>query len=119
MSESIHKTFQQLREAVLAGPGALSEEERQRIANWSASPDQGPASQQMDESLAKVLTKVTRNAYKVTDEDIQGLLAAGYSEDAVFEAVISTALGTAIGRYERGMAVLRATKGAADASSDS
>jgi hypothetical protein len=111
LSESIHKTFQQLRQAVLHGPGDLNEEQRQRIAAWSAHPDQGPASAQMDEPLAKVLTKVTRNAYKVTDEDIQGLLDAGYSEDAVFEAVVSTAVGTAIGRYERGMAVLRATKG--------
>ncbi len=111
MSESIHAAFQQLRQAVLAGPGALSKEERQRIAAWSASPDQGPASQQMDEPLARVLTKVTRHAYKVTDEDIQGLLDAGYAEDAVFEAVVSAALGTAIGRYERGMAVLRAAKG--------
>ncbi len=111
MSESIHTAFQRLRDAVLQGPGTLSAEERQRIAAWSANPDQGPADQQMDAALAKVLTKVTRNAYKVTDEDIQGLLAAGYSEDAVFEAVTSAALGTAIGRYERGLAVLRATKG--------
>jgi hypothetical protein len=110
LSESIHEAMQQLREAVLTGPGALSEEARQRIADWSASPDQGPASAQMEEPLAKVLTKVTRHAYKVTDEDIQGLLEAGYAEDAVFEAVVSAALGTALGRYERGMALLRATK---------
>jgi len=110
LSESIHETFQRLREAVLDGPGTLSQEERQRIANWSANPGTIPASQQIDEPLATVLTKVARHAYKVTDEDIQALLAAGYSEDAVFEAVTSAALGTAIGRYERGMAVLRATK---------
>ena len=119
MSQSIHATFQQLREAVLTGPGVLSQEERQRIAAWSANPDQGPASQRIEEPLATVLTKVARHAYRVTDEDIQGLLAAGYSEDAVFEAVMSAALGTAIGRYERGMAVLRATKGDADAAGDS
>jgi alkylhydroperoxidase family enzyme len=110
LSESIHEAFQHLRESVLQGPGVLSQEERQRIAAWSANPGTIPASQQMDEPLAQVLTKVTRHAYKVTDEDIQGLLAAGYSEDAVFEAVMSAALGTAIARYERGMAVLRATK---------
>jgi hypothetical protein len=111
LSQSIHEAFQQLREAVLERPGEMSQEERQRIAAWSANPDQEPASQHMAEPLAKVLTKVTRYAYKVTDEDIQGLLAAGFSEDAVFEAVVSAALGTAIGRYERGMAVLRETKG--------
>lgn len=119
MSQSIHETFQQFCAATLAGPGTLSAEERQRIAHWSANPDQGPASQQMDEPLATVVAKVARHAYKVTDEDIQALLAAGYAEDAIFEAVISAAAGTAIRRYERGMAVLRETKGAADASEHS
>ncbi len=111
MSQAIHATFEQLRQVVLEGPGETSQEQRQRIAAWSANPDQGPASQHIAEPLAALLTKVTRSAYKVTDEDIEGLLAAGYSEDAVFEAVISAALGTAIARYERGMAVLRAAKG--------
>jgi hypothetical protein len=119
LSASIHERFRQLREASLEGPGVLSQEERQRIVTWSANPDQGPASQQMDEPLAKVLTKVTRSAYTVTDEDIRGLLAAGYAEDTIFEAVISAAMGAAIRRYERGMAVLRATKGGADAPTDS
>ncbi len=112
MSQSIHEAFQRLRQAVLEGPGATSQEQRARIAAWSANPDQGPASEQLEEPLAMVLAKVARHAYKVTDEDIQGLLAADYSEDAVFESVISAALGTAIGRYERGMAALRAAKGA-------
>jgi hypothetical protein len=116
LSQVIHERFRQFCAATLEGPGVLSAEERQRIANWSANPDQGPASQQIGEPLAKVLAKVARHAYKVTDEDIQALLAAGYAEDAIFEAVISAAAGTAIRRYERGMAVLRETKGAADAS---
>ncbi len=115
MSQSIHEAFAQLRQAILAGQGALSPAERQRIAAWSANPDQGPASQQFPDALASVLTKVTRNAYKVTDEDIQALLDAGYAEDVIFEAIISAALGTAIRRYERGMAVLQAAKGAVHA----
>jgi hypothetical protein len=116
LSESIHENFTQLRKAVLEGPGTTSPEERQRIANWSGNPDQEPASQQFPEALAKLLNKVARYAYKVTDEDVQAVLDAGYSEDAVFEAILSAAVGTAAARYERGMAVLRATKGADDAS---
>lgn len=115
MSESIHETFRQLREAALAGPGMTSPEQRQQIAGWSAQPDQEPAGQPFPEPLARFLGKVARHAYKVTDENFQALLVAGYSEDAIFEMVISAALGAAVGRYERGMAVLRATKGADDA----
>jgi|SRR5579859_2019480 len=119
MSQSIHKTFQQLRQAVLASQGTVSPEERQHIAGWSVNPDQTAASEQFSEPLASVLIKVTRYAYKVTDEDIQALLDAGYSEDTIFEAVVSAALGTAIRRYERGMALLRATKGTGHASTHS
>lgn len=116
LSQSIHENFAQLRKAVLEGPGTTSPEERQHIANWSGNPDQAPASQQFPEPLAALLNKVARYAYKVTDEDVQAVLDAGYSEDAVFEAILSAAVGTAAARYERGMAVLRATKGAGDAS---
>jgi len=111
LSESIHTAFQHLRAAVLEGQGTISPAERQRIAAWSANPDQEPANQQFPEPLARLLTKITRCAYKVTDEDIEALLKAGYSEDAVFESVVSAALGTAIHRYERGMAVLKTVQG--------
>ncbi len=116
MGESIHENFAQLRKAVLEGPGTTSPAERQHIANWSGNPDQAPASEQFPEPLATLLNKVARYAYKVTDEDVQAVLAAGYTEDAVFEAILSAAVGAAAARYERGMAVLRATKGAGDAS---
>lgn len=117
MSESIHETFQQLRKAVLEGPGVTSPAERQRIAEQSGHPQPHPTSQEISEPLARLLGKVTRYAYKVTDEDVQAALEAGYSEDALFEMILSAAVGTASARYERGMAVLRATKGASDASS--
>jgi alkylhydroperoxidase family enzyme len=117
VSESLHETFAQLRKPVLEGLGTTTPEERERMAAWSGNPDQGPANQQFPEPLATLLNKVARYAYKVTDEDVQALLDAGYSEDAVFEAILSAALGTAVARYERGLAALRATKGAGDASS--
>ena len=116
MSQSIHETIRQLRETVLTSDGVTSPEERQKIAGWSGYPEQGPASQQLPEPLAKIITKVTHYAYKVTDEDILALREAGYSEDAIFELVTSAAVGAAMRRYERGMAALRVAKGAGDAS---
>jgi hypothetical protein len=115
MSQSIHETIHRLRESVLTSDGVTSPEERQKIAGWSGNPDEGPASQQLPEPLAKIITKVTRYAYKVTDEDIQALRETGYSEDAIFELVTSAAVGAAMRRYECGMAALRAAKGADDA----
>jgi hypothetical protein len=44
---------------------------------------------------AALIDKVARNAYKVTDEDVAGVLAAGLAEDQVYELVIAAALGQA------------------------
>jgi hypothetical protein len=119
LSQSIHENFEELRKAVLEEPGVTSPEERARIANWSSNPDQVPANQQFPEPLAKLLNKVARYAYTVTDEDVQAVLDAGYAEDAVFEMILSAAVGSARVRYEYGMAALRATKGTGDATSHS
>ena len=44
---------------------------------------------------AALVDKVARNAYKVTDADIDRALAAGLHEDQVYELVVAAALGQA------------------------
>jgi alkylhydroperoxidase family enzyme len=56
--------------------------------------------------LASYLDKVRRNAYKVTDEDIQALRDAGYSEDVIFEQTVSVAVAAGLKRLEAGLRVL-------------
>ena len=56
--------------------------------------------------FAPYLDKVRSNAYKVTDEDIQALRAAGYSEDAIFEQTVSVAVAAGLKRLEAGLGVL-------------
>ena len=55
--------------------------------------------------FAPYLEKVRRNAYKVTDEDIQELKDAGYSEDVIFEQTVSVAVAAGLARLEAGLAV--------------
>ena len=57
-------------------------------------------------ALRPYVEKVARHAYKVTDEDVEALKAAGYSEDAIFEVTASAALGAALTRLERGLITL-------------
>ena len=67
----------------------------------------------MDEIPAMLHTyvqKVTRHAYKVTDEDVGALKQAGYSEDAIFEITGAAALGASILRLERGLIALNESK---------
>ena len=56
--------------------------------------------------LEAYLEKVRRNAYAVTDEDVQALKDAGYSEDVIFENTVSVAVAAGLERLRAGLEVL-------------
>ena len=57
--------------------------------------------------FAQYLDKVRSNAYKVTDDDIQALSEAGYSEDVIFEQTVSVAVAAGLKRLDAGLGMLR------------
>jgi alkylhydroperoxidase family enzyme len=57
--------------------------------------------------LRLYVAKVHGEAYRITEEDVQALLSAGYSEDAVFEITVAAALGAAMRRLEAGLGSLQ------------
>jgi alkylhydroperoxidase family enzyme len=89
------RAVRRVEEAVLRTPGALDPATREAIA----------AGDRPDE-LAPYLDKVTRHAYKVTDDDVARVRAAGYVEDAIFEATLAAALGAARLRLQKGLDAL-------------
>ena len=56
--------------------------------------------------LAPYLAKVRRNAYRVTDEDVQALKEAGFSEDVIFEQTVSVAAAAGLERLRAALEVL-------------
>jgi alkylhydroperoxidase family enzyme len=67
----------------------------------------------MDEvpaALRSYLSKVAEHAYKITDEDVDALKRAGYSDDAIFELTASAALGAAVTRLEKGLIALHESR---------
>ena len=56
--------------------------------------------------LRDLVDKTALHAYQITDEEIQALLRAGYSEDEVYEIAVSAAIGGGFARLERGLAAL-------------
>jgi hypothetical protein len=60
--------------------------------------------------LKSYVAKVRDHAYRVTDEDVESLKRAGYSEDAIFEVTAAAALGASITRLERGLIALHETE---------
>ncbi len=98
MKDPYAERWQHLQDALLRGSGHLDAATRQSLAS----------SRSIPESLATYAEKVTRYAYKVTDDDVANLRAAGYSEDQLFEATLSIAFGAAQTRLRAGIDALRA-----------
>ena len=92
--------WRRLEDAVLRSPSALNVSVREAFA----------ARRKIPEPLALYVDKVTRHAYRVTDGDVQALLAAGYSQDQIFEATLSVALEAAQTRLRAGLDALRAAR---------
>ncbi len=78
---------------------------RASVASASASAGSGGAP---DPALSGYLEKVRVRATDVTDEEVAALLAAGQSQDAVFEATVVVALEAALERLEAGLRALDA-----------
>jgi hypothetical protein len=87
-----------LEDAILRQAGTLESNVRQSLASG----------QQIPEPLAVYTEKVTHFAFRVTDDDVRALRAEGYSEDQIFEATLSIALGAAQRRLRGGLDALRA-----------
>lgn len=74
-----------LLEAVLQSAGATDAAEREKAFAG------GPLPAPLDAYVAKVRSE----SYRVTDEDVGNLRAAGHPEDAIFELTVAAALGGA------------------------
>ncbi len=93
-----------LKKSVLEQPGTVPQALRQ-----AASRNDGAA---LPEALRAYVDTVERHAYKVTDQDVEALKQAGYSEEQLFEITVAAALGAALRRLEAGLAPLAADAGA-------
>jgi hypothetical protein len=84
--------------AVTAGRGRLAPAVRAAIVDRargdaSAGPIPGV--------LVGFVDRVARDATVISDGDVDALTAAGFDDEAVFEAVVAAALGASLARLER------------------
>ncbi len=95
-------------DTLLTSPGACTPKLRQAVEAYAASLCGGREEvPEITADLTDYVRKVALYAYKTTDEDIQRLKEAGYSEDAVFEITLSASMGAGLTRLERGLTVLK------------
>jgi alkylhydroperoxidase family enzyme len=87
-----------IQSAVLDSPAHTTPELRRAVAF-------GPGTQVPD-ALRSYVQKVALHAYRISDDDVVALQRAGYTEDQIFELTAAAALGAAVRRVDRGLAVL-------------
>ncbi len=59
-----------------------------------------------DARLVPYLAKVHARAFTVTDADVEALKQAGLSEDEIFEATVTVAIGEGLRRIDAALAVI-------------
>jgi alkylhydroperoxidase family enzyme len=85
-----------LRAAVFGSPGQVEPDLRLAVGHMHDVP----------EPLRAYVEKVHRHAHRITDEEVEALKQAGYSQDQLFEITVSAAVGAGLSRLERGLAAL-------------
>jgi hypothetical protein len=94
-------------DALLTGSAVSSPALRQIVEAHAARLSGGLREEgELPAHLTAYVDKVALHAYKVTDEDVQGLREAGYSEDAIFEVTLCATVGAALARLELGLQAL-------------
>ena len=91
------KKMERLRYAVLSGPGSLPSHVRQAISKGGPLPG----------ALEVFVRKLNTEASTLTDDDIAALHRAHYTDDQIFEAIVSAAMGAGLFRLERVLNLLR------------
>ncbi len=81
-----------LRAAVLGGPGVTGRGLRRAAASGTA-----PG------LWADYVRSVRDTSYRVSEEDIAALKAAGIGEEEIFEVTVATAVGAAFDLFEAGL----------------
>jgi hypothetical protein len=90
--------FALLRHAVLDGPGSTPSRVRHAVAYATRD--------ELADELRDYVVTLREHAYRATDAQVSDLLAAGWSEDQVYELTVAAALGAGQRRLDAGLAAL-------------
>lgn len=87
-----------VQQAILTRDGATDRATRRRAYDGEGAPG----------AIAEYVATVQRNAYRVDDDMVKAVRAAGLDDDAIFELTVATAVGEATRQYEAALAGLTA-----------
>jgi hypothetical protein len=90
-----------IEQRILTGPGMAPSELRAKAF----------AGKDLPEPLATLVDKVANRSFQVTDGDFAAAMAAGFTEDQLFELVICAAVGESSRMYQAGLVALEKASG--------
>jgi len=104
---------QRLKESVLGPQGTTDAALRRAIEARAEELAGGPPADAaaIPDNLRETVDALSLHAYRITDEDVEALRRAGYSEDDLFEIFAAASVGAGMARLERGLAALRGGRG--------
>jgi alkylhydroperoxidase family enzyme len=92
----------------LNAPGDLTSDLRRAILERAMALGTGVADPPaVPAPFTDLVDKIAQQAHQVVDRDVQVPAEAGFSQDAVFEAVVASAIGAGMARLTSGLAVLQ------------
>jgi hypothetical protein len=90
-----------IEQRILTGPGMAPPDLRAKAF----------ADSDLPEPLATLVDKVANRSFQVTDADFAAAVAAGFTEDQLFELVICAAVGESSRMYQAGLVALAKASG--------
>lgn len=92
--------------ALLTEPGRTDFRTRRRITDYAMTPDDVDLAAAVPVNTQRYINKVLHEANAITNEDVDELRQAGFSEDHIFEMTLCAGFGAALGRFEAGLRAL-------------
>lgn len=90
------------RRQILETKGVLSPELRRAVLDAAGSPRGGRTPQEpLPAELSEYVETLSKHAYRITDEMVDDLKAAGYAEDQIFEVTLLGSFGASAPAFDR------------------
>ncbi len=104
--DGLPQKVRRLIEAAIGQPAHTDAQLRRDLYARAVALSLGTESVEPPDDIKEYSDKVALWAYKVLDEEVEGLRDADYTDDQIFELTICSALGAGAARFESGLKAL-------------
>ncbi len=112
MANQSKTSMHQISHALLTTPGDTNPALRNHIIDYVVSKTlDHDNTNSLDQNVIALVDKVTFAAYSIEDEDLAMLRSCGWSDDGIYEIILSAAYGAGLARMQTLYSLLNKTHG--------